>query len=172
MATESYDICPLCKEEVKRGASICKHCGCNIWQNSLEHEGTCPYCKESINQEAVRCKHCKSNLISSPYSQCGCNASDDYFPTWKTKNPPNHEVLVFSDKSVISDILDQPGSSDVITSKLKRIHKSSIQKPFLAGYNIIVFLPRGICMGRYKCVTICLPYIGCHGFCYWECELV
>lgn len=76
--------CPFCKEEIKRDAVKCKHCGSAVQPMMPEHGGTCPFCKEAIQPGAIICKHCKSSLVggqslvSSPFMAvggCGCRGS-------------------------------------------------------------------------------------------------
>jgi predicted amidophosphoribosyltransferase len=64
--------CPYCKEEIRAGAVLCKHCGSRLGARPPEHGGVCPYCKEAIHPEATRCKHCGSNLEVREAGGCGC----------------------------------------------------------------------------------------------------
>ena len=73
--------CPFCKEEIRTGAVLCKHCGSRLGARGPEHGGVCPYCKESIHPEATRCKHCRSDLeareagVREGGCGCGCGPS-------------------------------------------------------------------------------------------------
>lgn len=79
MADEGADSieCPYCKESIKAGAVLCKHCGSRLGGEAPEHGGTCPYCKEEIHPEAIRCKHCGSNLTTGAKGDCGCGSGAD-----------------------------------------------------------------------------------------------
>lgn len=72
--------CPYCKEEVKEGAVLCKHCRSRLTPDQPSHGGTCPYCKESINPEAIKCKHCGST-VGPADEGCGCGCGDPTSPT-------------------------------------------------------------------------------------------
>ena len=77
MADEQLETtqCPYCKEDIRAGAVLCKHCGSRLGAPVPEHGGVCPYCKEAIHPEATRCKHCGSNLERDESGGCGCSPS-------------------------------------------------------------------------------------------------
>lgn len=74
--TVAMRTCPLCKEDIRAEAVVCKHCRSKIESERPSHEGTCPFCKEDVKPDAIKCKHCGS-FIGQLNSECcqGCGDS-------------------------------------------------------------------------------------------------
>lgn len=78
--------CRYCKETIKAGAIICKHCGSFLGSESPEHQGLCPFCKESIKPGATVCKHCRSRLDPGGMMGRGWGPGGGY-AGWRGRGP-------------------------------------------------------------------------------------
>ena len=90
MTDDKKTTCPYCKEDVKSGATKCRHCHSKLEAIRPAHEGICPYCKEDIKPAAIKCKHCQSNLLSTSKSGCNCdketNISNEFQAVRRSEN--------------------------------------------------------------------------------------
>ncbi len=168
---ENERSCPFCKEQIKSDAIKCKYCSSMLKLEQPPHEGICPYCKEEINKDAVKCKHCKSILTKQSSGDCGCH--DGITPQSSILDYSNSSTvnpMIFYNKVGLENLLKERSHSKDVLPKLKRIHRNNLQRPSNSNSIIVVFPPSKPCVGRFKCVNVCLPFIGCHVICYWECE--
>lgn len=76
--------CPYCRETLKPGAMVCRHCDSDVAAAMEPHGGTCPWCRESINKDALKCRHCKKVVSATPVpvgmaedGDCGCGGEKD-----------------------------------------------------------------------------------------------
>jgi RNA polymerase subunit RPABC4/transcription elongation factor Spt4 len=64
-------LCSMCRSEVAKNASRCRHCGANLIEAQLlspHHKGTCPFCKKNIKPDAIVCRFCGSSVVGP---ECG-----------------------------------------------------------------------------------------------------
>ena len=76
--------CPYCRETLKPGAMICRHCDSDVTSAMDPHGGTCPWCRESISKDALKCRHCRKVVSATPVpvgtkeeGDCGCGGDKD-----------------------------------------------------------------------------------------------
>ncbi|WP_425101823.1 double zinc ribbon domain-containing protein [Tropicibacter sp. S64] len=151
--SKTHCECPFCREEIREGAVVCKHCRSRITAASPDHGGTCPFCREDIKPGATKCKHCQSMLTTDADCGCGCGCGCG----GAGHDPASNAAFL---------------SGTPLSTMAARAPSFIEKSPGAPRPGDIVLSPPDPCMKTSECFYVCFPGLGCRRICIETCEMV